>query len=154
MLQVKRVVIGENLLNNSRSTLTFECIAHKGFESLTKNISGRNLLTGKVDCEKLEVRICLYCLGEGVVQLQDEEGLIPLAGSLWIAKDGRGSYINLSTNISYNNWIKLKSDVLLVSPRQISLDVSSLFFEKIAEDEDCYESDIKLSLHKYCIDQS
>jgi len=151
MLQVQSICINENLVNNSRSDITLLCNTHKGFESLTNNVSSRNLLNGKVNYDKLEIRISLYCLSEGIVQAQNEEGYIPLVGRLWLAKDDSVSYINLTTEINSIKWAKLKSDVLAVTPQHLSLHVSNLVFEKIAEDEECFESEVKLSLGKYSI---
>jgi hypothetical protein len=154
MLQVKSISVNENLVNNSRSDITLLCNTQKDFSNLTKNISDRNLLNGKVNYDKLEIRICLYCLNDGIVQVQDEEGYIPLVGTLWIAKDESDSFINLTTEINRINWVKLKSDILTISPQHLSIKVSNLVFEEIAEYEDCFESDVKLSLSKYSIQKS
>jgi len=151
MLQVQSICINENLVNNSRSDITLLCNTHKGFESLTNNVSSRNLLNGKVNYDKFEIRISLYCLNDGMVQLADEEGYIPLDGRLWLAKDDSVSYINLTAEINRTNWLKFKSDILAISLEKISIYVNHLRFERIYEDEECYESNVKLSLHKYCM---
>jgi hypothetical protein len=153
-LGVKKAFIDENLIHNSRSNMIFICQTHKGFASLTSNISDRNFLKGKIDYENLEISLDIFCLNEGVVQPQNEEGMIPLIGGLWIAKDGSASEINLTAEINRINWVKLKSDVLTVSPQNLSFKVSNLNFEKIAEDEDCFVSEVKLSLIKYSIEKS
>ena len=155
MLQVKSININEILVNNSRSDITLLCNTHRGFfSSLTKNIPARNILIRKVNYDKLEILIRLECLSDGIVQLQDEEGYIPLVGNFQVAKDDGESFINLSTEISYNKWIKFKSDILLISPQKISLNINNLCFEKIYEYEKSYESNVQLSLHKYCINLS
>jgi len=153
-LKIKNTAIRENLLNNSHSKMSFTCFTSKGFASLTKNIPARNLLNGKVNYDNLEIRIDLSCLGHGVIQEQDNEGMIPLRGNMSIAKDGSNSFINLSAEINQNSWMKLKSDVLLVSSQALSFDIGKLNLEQIDEDEDCFEAEVALSLHMYIIKKS
>jgi hypothetical protein len=126
-LHLQKVTIEENLLNNSRSFIYLSCVTDTRFSSLTQNIAARNLLNEKVNYEKLEIYIELVCLGKDLVQSQDEEYMIPMFGKLGISKDEneslineRESFISLYAEINNHNWMKLKSDLLLVETKRFS----------------------------------
>lgn len=152
-LDVKSVSIKENLLNNSKSEISFLCVSSKYFPAIFRNnLKLKSLLESKLNYDEFEIRLCLISLFENHVQSQNEEGYIPLEGNMWIAKDKRGAYINLSAEINYSNWHKLKSDILTTTSQKLSFEVGYAFLNKQSEDDDSFELDIQMSLHKYCIE--
>ncbi len=63
------------------------------------------------------------------------------------------TYLNLSTEINHSNWLKLKSDLLLLQNENLQFSGFNIIFDEIINDaeNECMESNIEASFESYKI---
>jgi hypothetical protein len=154
MLIVKKFSIVENVGNNSKSKIYFECCAAKSdFSRLVRNQSIRPLFFDKVDFDKFEILLSVECLYEGLVQKVDEEGAVLMSGDFYHRDDFSHTQINLSSEINNVSWLKLKADLALLKDEAIQLNVFSFNFAKLIKDDEnaCITAAVQASFANYKI---
>jgi hypothetical protein len=153
MLNVKKIIINENIKHNASSDIQLICNSDKlNFSRLIHSQSVRPLFFDKVDFEKFEINLQFNCLSESLIQSVDKNGCILMLGVFYHLNDCSKTYLNLEAEINYLSWIKLKSDILFLKNENLQFSVFNIIFDEIFNDEhDFMESNIEASFESYKI---
>ncbi len=136
MLNVNHILITENIKQNASSNIKIKCKANKTiFTRQIKSQSLQPMFIDKVDFDSFTIHLEFICLKEGLVQSVDEDGYAVMKGDFFHRNDGSLTYLNLSTEISHSNWIKLKSDLLLLKRETLSFYVLNIVINEIVKDD-------------------
>jgi|Laugresbdmm110dd_1035094.scaffolds.fasta_scaffold31249_2 hypothetical protein len=154
MLNVKKIIINENIKHNASSNIKFVCNTDKlNFPRLIKSQSMRPLFFDKVNFDTFEINLQVICLNEGLIQSVDKDGAVLMKGDFFHKNDCSYTYLNLSTEINNSNWLKLKSDVLFLKNENLQFSIFNIVFNEIINDDenDCMESNIEAAFESYKI---
>jgi hypothetical protein len=154
MPNVKNFIINENIKHNASSNIKFVCNTDKSnFTRLIKSQSMRPLFFDKVNFDTFKINLQVICLNEGLIQSVDKDGSVVMKGDFFHKNDCSYTYLNLSTEINHSNWLKLKSDLLLLKSENLEFSVFNIVFDEIIKDDEneCMESKIEAVFESYKI---
>ena len=96
MLNVKKIIVNENIKHNASSDIQLICNSDKSnFSRLIQSQSIRPLFFDKVDFEKFEINLKFICLSEGLIQSVDKNGCVLMLGVFYHEIDCSQTYLNL-----------------------------------------------------------
>ena len=153
MIYVKEIVLNENMNSNYQSVVGFRCGADKLFFDLLVDSASMQVFFKKLNFEDFEINVKFICIDDQFQQKINDYGFFKLSGTFLHAYNMQHTSLSLEAGINQSQWLKLKSDFLMLRDEKMNFNFEKINFIKLIKDDTStlMEYDVEVLIDGYQI---
>lgn len=153
MIYVKEIVLNENMNSNYQSVVHFRCGADKVWFDLLVDSASMQVFFKKLNFEEFQINLKFICIDDEFQQKINDYDFLILSGTFSHYYGMQYTSLNLEGRINQSQWLKLKSDFLMLRDEKMNFNFEKINFIKLIKDDTStfMEYDVEVLIDGYQI---